>query len=119
MFKKTRKKIEEKRESDNLFWKDVISLKDKASGLINRAKTSEFFLQPPTMIGVEMTNFCNLRCNMCPYNAMTRKKEAMPLDLFKKICDESKKYRMPLTWFSFFGDPLLYPHLKEALQYFQ
>lgn len=119
MFEKIRKKIENNRESKNLFWKSAVLFKDKLSGLLEYFKTFEVFLQPPTMVGVELTNFCNLRCAMCPYESMIRKKEAMSLALFKKICDESRIYKIPLTWFSFFGDPLMYPYLKEALQYFK
>ncbi|MFX0134338.1 MAG: radical SAM/SPASM domain-containing protein, partial [Candidatus Hodarchaeota archaeon] len=38
---------------------------------------------------IEPNNICNLRCIVCPYQKMTRKKETMPLDLFKKIVDQS------------------------------
>ncbi len=110
MFEKVRKKIESNRGSKSLLWKFLVLTKDSLFIFKEYLKTFEIFLQKPTMVGVELTNFCNLRCSMCPYEMMTRKKENMPLDLFKKICDESRKYKMPLTCFSFFGDPLLYPN---------
>lgn len=119
MFEKIKKKVENSRDSRNFLWKSAVFSKDKISALVSHFRTFEFFLSKPTMIGVELTNFCNLRCAMCPYESMARKKENMPLNLFRKICDESKKCKMPLTWFSFFGDPLLYPYLKEVLQYFK
>src|SRR3989344_1724871 len=43
------------------------------------------------MVTIEPNNLCNLNCIMCPYKRMKRKKESMPMELFKKIVDESKK----------------------------
>lgn len=55
---------------------------------------------------------------MCPHSEMQRSKNDMDIAMFKKICDESLKFRMPIDWLSFYGEPLLYPHLEEALSYF-
>lgn len=70
------------------------------------------------MFAVDLTNRCNLSCAMCPHSEMQRAKGDMDMAMFKKICDESLKFRMPLDWFNFYGEPLLYPQLEEALAYF-
>jgi hypothetical protein len=40
-------------------------------------------------IGIELWNVCNLRCKMCPYPQMTRKKERMPMELYRRIIDDA------------------------------
>lgn len=43
----------------------------------------------PYVDQIETTNFCNMKCKMCPrYKNMTRKIEVMDMNLFKKIIDE-------------------------------
>ena len=70
-------------------------------------------------IGVELTNRCNLACAMCRYPFMKRSQGYMDLGLFKRIVDHSKEFKFPLQALAGCGEPLLYPHLKEALEYFQ
>lgn len=43
------------------------------------------------MVTIEPNNICNLRCIMCPYKRMERKKETMSMPLFKKIVNEAKE----------------------------
>ncbi|MBI4838812.1 MAG: radical SAM protein [Nitrospirae bacterium] len=42
----------------------------------------------PKTIHIEVTNFCNARCTLCPYLKMTRPKGYMPWHIFEKIVDE-------------------------------
>jgi len=42
-------------------------------------------------ITIEGHNICNLRCIMCPYKRMKRKKQLMSMELFKKIVNEASE----------------------------
>ncbi|MEW6479088.1 MAG: radical SAM protein [Pseudomonadota bacterium] len=39
----------------------------------------------PLMLHCETVNICNFRCVICPYNEMTRQKQTMKDELFKKV----------------------------------
>lgn len=81
--------------------------------------TSNIF-EAPNLFQVELTNYCNIDCTMCARSAgLKRPIGHMDLGLFKKIVDQSKQYQMPIHWLHHFGDTLIYPHLREALQYFK
>jgi radical SAM protein with 4Fe4S-binding SPASM domain len=43
----------------------------------------------------------------------------MEIELFREIVDQSSRYQMPIHWFHHFGEPLLYPHLRQAMAYFR
>ncbi|GGA95684.1 radical SAM/SPASM domain-containing protein [Agarivorans gilvus] len=62
----------------------------------------------PVDVIVEVTNYCNLRCIMCPYPSLKRPKGNMEFSVFKKIVDEiseiSPKTRI---WLAIMGEPLL------------
>ncbi|HWF46220.1 MAG TPA: radical SAM protein [Bryobacteraceae bacterium] len=42
----------------------------------------------PLMLHVETVNICNLKCIICPYAEMTRKRETMGMQLFAKIVSD-------------------------------
>lgn len=44
----------------------------------------------PKIVGVEVTNLCNLECVMCPHSEMTRPKGTMEIDTFHRLIDEIK-----------------------------
>lgn len=71
----------------------------------------------PLVSALELTNFCNSACLMCPHRFMTRPKEHMKFETFKKIIDEIKDYPQGLVWTHLFGEPLLYPYLIPAIKY--
>ena len=73
----------------------------------------------PLKLDIELTNRCSRTCDMCAFHsklALFRfPNEDLPLELFKKIIDESEgKTTLKLNYS---GDPLLYPHLTEAIEY--
>ncbi len=73
----------------------------------------------PIGITIELTDRCNLRCSYCPKSkGIGGKGGDMDFDLFKKIVDDANRFtkieQMPLVGF---GEPLLYPHLIEAIRY--
>jgi radical SAM protein with 4Fe4S-binding SPASM domain len=70
----------------------------------------------PRVYQLEITNFCNLKCKMCPYSKMTRKKQHMTWKLFKKIIDKDIYFKQALE-FHLFGEPLLHPKLSKFIKY--
>ncbi|MEJ5166259.1 MAG: radical SAM protein [Thermoanaerobaculia bacterium] len=69
-------------------------------------------------VAVEITSLCNLSCNMCPYVFMKREKKHMELETLKKIHKIIRENSLKVRWLHEMGEPLLYPHLKEALHLF-
>jgi MoaA/NifB/PqqE/SkfB family radical SAM enzyme len=59
---------------------------------LNKAKLKKYFqyqnMCRPLYLGIETVNICNLKCIICPCNKMTRKRELMDMDLFKKIVSD-------------------------------
>lgn len=69
-------------------------------------------------VAVELTNRCNLRCGMCPMNKLGRPDADMPLSLVRKVAEEFSRNGLKANWLHEMGDPLLYPHLPEAIDLF-
>jgi len=78
-----------------------------------------YFRKPPTIIVVDVTNSCNLRCPVCPVTiAMTRKRGLMKLEVFKSIVDDFKGQRKkPAMYFNFSGEPTVNPALPDFVAY--
>lgn len=74
---------------------------------------SPFF---PREIVIELTNFCNLDCVMCPHGKMTRKKGQMETALFEKIIDEAKG-GTELVYLYGTGESLLHEELAACIRY--
>jgi len=72
----------------------------------------------PSIIWIEPTNICNLRCKMCPQGlgSMKRKKGMMNIKLFKKIIDEVKEWKPHIKLFHM-GESLLHPKIIEMIEY--
>lgn len=66
----------------------------------------------PVYLDVELTNYCNIHCNMCPVGtgAMKRNKGFMSDKVFEKILDNIKRYHIKGVRFIRWGEPTL--HLK-------
>lgn len=67
---------------------------------------------------IEPTNFCNLKCPLCPTNnVMTRARGYMKLELFKKIIDgfEAGEIKKINLWN--YGEPFLNKELFEMIAY--
>lgn len=73
-------------------------------------------INSPTVLLIETTNNCNLRCSICPRREMTRKIVDMPFWLFKKIIDETKNYTR-FIWLHHIGEPLIDPLLEKRIVY--
>lgn len=69
----------------------------------------------PIYLDVELTNCCNIRCNMCPVGAgvMQRKKGFMNDDVFYRIVEDIKRYHIQGVRFIRWGEPMLHPQFLE------
>lgn len=78
-----------------------------------------FFKRMPTIIVIDVTNSCNLRCPVCPVTfAMHRPRGLMPLDRFKGIVDSfAGQPKKPAMYFNFSGEPTLNKALPEMIAY--
>ncbi len=67
-------------------------------------------------LNVETTNFCNLRCTICPVNrGMARAKRWLDPATFERLIDRSPTVRfvLPFQW----GEPLLHPEIDRMVAY--
>jgi MoaA/NifB/PqqE/SkfB family radical SAM enzyme len=67
-------------------------------------------------LNVETTNFCNLRCTICPVNrGMVRKKRWLDPAVFRSLIDRTPTLRfvLPFQW----GEPLLHPEIDSMVRY--
>lgn len=72
---------------------------------------------PPEIL-IESTNFCNLKCVICPQKDSNRKRGYIDFELYKKIINEiagidKKVFVRPFH----FGEPLLNPQLKDMIKH--
>ena len=71
----------------------------------------------PLHMQVEWTNYCNLRCPVCPLGAGTLKRTACAMDpaLYGRVMDEVGPYLLTASLWVW-GEPLLHPRLHEMLR---
>jgi radical SAM protein with 4Fe4S-binding SPASM domain len=73
----------------------------------------------PTIMQMEPTNHCNLRCAVCPVTTgMDRDQGYMDLMLFKKLIDEVSDYLFLILLWDW-GEPLLNPSVLDMISYAQ
>jgi radical SAM protein with 4Fe4S-binding SPASM domain len=71
----------------------------------------------PQVFAVESTNYCNIKCVMCPRgepDIMTRELGHMSTALFERVLDQAVYFTDP-CWFHWFGEPLMNPRLFEQI----
>lgn len=70
----------------------------------------------PINMQVELTNFCNLKCPVCPIGTgdLRRNPKAMEPELLERLLDEWGQYLLTIALFAW-GEPLLHPQLKQML----
>lgn len=69
-----------------------------------------------TAVNLEVTNYCNIKCKMCPVGgSMKREKGFMDLELFKKIIEENPQleFILPYQW----GEPLMHENIFYMIEY--
>lgn len=76
----------------------------------------------PSQINIDVTEFCNLACIHCPYEAVTKIKGAarrnLALDLHRKLVDEIAEFGLPHCRYIRYtgeGEPLLHPQLASLI----
>jgi pyruvate-formate lyase-activating enzyme len=70
---------------------------------------------PPYEVFFEVTAHCNLRCVTCPQSGdLGRPKGHMDIGLFEELVEQVKPWASQASLF-LAGEPLLYPHLDQAL----
>ena len=69
----------------------------------------------PAYLDVELTNCCNIRCNMCPVGSgtMKRPKGFMSEEVFTRIVENIKKYPIQGIRFIRWGEPMLHPNFFD------
>jgi sulfatase maturation enzyme AslB (radical SAM superfamily) len=72
----------------------------------------------PDRLYVESTNYCNLRCIMCPtgLGVIARPKGYMDMGLFRRIVDEVAPLAPALVLHSW-GEPMMHPELFDMVAY--
>jgi MoaA/NifB/PqqE/SkfB family radical SAM enzyme len=71
----------------------------------------------PTVMQVEPTSRCNLRCKVCPVaTGLGRPVGNMDLKLYRRLIDEVGEYLL-LVMFWDWGEPFLNPNAYEMIQY--
>ena len=70
----------------------------------------------PLHMNIELTNYCNLKCPVCPTGSgkVPRHRTAMDVDLFDRLMDEVGPYLLTASLWAW-GEPLLHPQLGELL----
>lgn len=71
----------------------------------------------PAWVQVEINNTCNLRCIMCPREAMTRKTRHMTLDEFRDAAAKCAAAGVPRLRLFLLGEPLLHPDLGAMIRH--
>ncbi len=73
------------------------------------------YAKNPLFLHVEPTGACNLKCQMCPRtDSITRDMQHMPLETFKRVCDEINPI---FVAFVGFGEPLVNPQTLDMVRY--
>lgn len=95
-------------------WKKRVNLFKAGLNLVYRRLTP---LNMPLHMQVELTNYCNLRCPICPSGtrALNRRPQAIDVDLFEHLMDQVGPYLLTLSLWAW-GEPLLHPRLQEILR---
>jgi MoaA/NifB/PqqE/SkfB family radical SAM enzyme len=69
----------------------------------------------PSQAQIEITNRCNLTCEMCPRDHFNLPKEDMPLDTFKEIAGQLGDVK--LLTLTGWGEPLIHPQILEMIKH--
>ena len=105
-----------------------MSLKTKAKKIVteNRVKklvkdkamrAEEITPDFPSRINIEPTDRCNLRCNMCPRQDLTRPVGDISMELFDKLAQEISRHAPSEVRLHKDGEPLLAPHIFELIDH--
>jgi sulfatase maturation enzyme AslB (radical SAM superfamily) len=63
---------------------------------------------------VELTAFCDMKCEYCPHPDMRRPKGHMSAETLAKCIEQNKRRRLTNLVLHHFGEPLMHPELGEG-----
>jgi radical SAM protein with 4Fe4S-binding SPASM domain len=71
----------------------------------------------PINMQVELTNYCNLKCPVCPtgLGSLQRKPQAIDPAIFERLMNEVGHYLFTMSLWAW-GEPLLHPELADILR---
>jgi len=71
----------------------------------------------PIHMHIELTNYCNLKCIVCPrgIGTLDRRPAAMDTALFERLMNEAGPYLLTASLWGW-GEPLLHPQLADILR---
>jgi MoaA/NifB/PqqE/SkfB family radical SAM enzyme len=74
----------------------------------------------PTRMFVELTNYCNLNCPVCPVGLgmLQHKPQAIDPAIFEHLINEVGRYLLTISLWAW-GEPLLHPELADILRIVQ
>ena len=70
----------------------------------------------PAHLKIELTNFCNLACPMCPHSQMQRPVGYMTPELFRSILDQAAP-ELEFAYLHHLGESLFHPRIGELIAY--
>ena len=70
----------------------------------------------PELFQVEPTNYCNLKCPMCPHDLMTREVGFMDLALYRSVVQQVRRYSASVRLHNM-GESLLHRQISEFISY--
>lgn len=70
----------------------------------------------PAHMKIELTNFCNLACVMCPHEQMKREVGYMRPELFRKIIDEAAPH-LEFAYLHHLGESLFHGRIGDFIRY--
>jgi len=93
-------------------------LANRVANYTSRLKAGEHALGLPSVVMIEISSACQLRCPLCPVGSQTldRVSQIMPLETFKKIVDELGDYLYHIN-INGMGEPLLNNQIVEMVRY--
>jgi len=97
----------------NMSWRQRFNMARAGLNLFHRRTTPWAW---PLNMQIELTNYCNLRCPVCPTGngGLSRKRQAMDVALFERLFDEVGPYLLTAALWAW-GEPLLHPQLDKIL----
>ena len=95
------------------------TVKRKAQFAWHYWRLSEHLPYPPSLVSIEATNACNLKCPMCPqaqFSFTKVKLGFMEMDLFRRCVDMAVPFN-PKICLNIGGESTLHPELPEMARY--
>ena len=71
----------------------------------------------PRLVAIETTNACNAKCAFCPNGVMSRDRETMSEELYRKIIDDCATFQVQAIEPFLNGEPFMDPQIVPRLKY--